>query len=87
MAKNLFEVLQAMLDADVAEGVVNGSKKYRVSRANDMLAAEYTAKKSGCKITMGIGSGPELIPELESGKKIAVLFIVDREEYNKFSKE
>jgi len=82
--KPLFEILGAMSAADAADGVGNASSKWRITRSNDMVAANL--RKKGVEITMGIAGGANLILDLEAQRKIPVLFLVDMEEYKKFEK-
>jgi hypothetical protein len=83
MSKKLFEVLQAMLDKDIEEGLEDGDKN-RIVRSNTLVSAKLV--KQGVQITMGLGGNAKTMLDLESQKKIPILFLVDYEEYKKFEK-
>ena len=73
MKKRLFEVLDEMNLADVE----NGTRL--VSLSNILISADKV--KQGASIKMG--ADEQCLYDLMNGKAIAILLIVDKEEYHK----
>lgn len=79
--KNLFQSIKEMNAADTADNCV----KPRVVLSYEMTQAQLT--KKGVVISMGVAGDAKLIFDLESRKKVAVLMLLDMDEYKKFSEE
>lgn len=71
--KRMFQILDEMNLADGANGTAN------VIIGNQIVSADYG--KAGTKVTIGIGGNQ--VNDIMSGKKAAILVIIDMDEYNK----
>lgn len=73
MKKRVFQILDEMNQNDTA------NKTATVALCNEMVEAK-TAKGGG-HVTMGVPA--EVITQLFTGDRIAILMIVDKKEYNR----
>lgn len=76
MSKRLFEVLDEMNQNDIK----NNSRKLAIG--NTLIGAEKV--KQGGKITIGVDE--QSVMEVIDGKSVAILVVVDYEEYNRLTK-
>lgn len=76
--KRLFQILDEMNIADVENNTAN------VAVCPNFVGADYSAKSSGTKITMGAKGN--VVFDLQTDKIIPVLLLVNREEYERMEK-
>jgi hypothetical protein len=77
MSKRLFEVLDIMNQNDTKNNTQT------VIIGNHFVSANYNRQGT----TVSIGIGDNHVFDIESGKKVAMLVLVDIEEYNKLKEQ
>lgn len=73
MAKRVFEIIDQMNVGDI------DNKTSNVIIGNYLVSANYS--KAGTTVSIGVGGNQ--VFDIESGKKMAILVLVDIEEYNR----
>lgn len=77
--KRLFEILDAMNLADCEHGTSN------LGVCSTLISADYVAKNGGTQVA--IGAPGNIVHDIQSGKTIAIMILVDSVEYEKFKKQ
>lgn len=72
--KRLFQILDEM---NIADG---DNKTSNVGICNSLVSADYSAKKGGTVVAIGVPGN--VVFDIETGNKIAILLIINMAEYN-----